>query len=357
MSAVSHRVGIAGSGAIGLASAAWLCQAGHHVTLWSPRSAAVLALRAAPLHAVGVLDGVVQPSVAESAAELCRAADVIVIAVPANGHKVVMDALLPSLRDGQVVIVSSMASLSALYLFEAAQRSGRHITVASLGTTVFTARRESPTQVRVMTRRQALGVSALPTAHTAAVVAQCSELFGPGLTAHTNTLASALSNINPAAHGPLALFNWTRIERAEAWPQYHYLTPRVAAVIEQLEAERQTLAQAFGLEVSSIEQHFAQSFGTQSTRLADIAAELHTKRGGPPGPTQINTRFFQEDMPYGLVFCATLGRIAGVPMPATQTIIDAASLISGQNFATGNDLLVPLGLAQETVAGLLMRVN
>ena len=44
-------------------------------------------------------------------------------------------------------------------------------------------------------------------------------------------------------------------------------------------------------------------------------------------------------------------------MPATQTIIDAASLISGQNFATGNDLLVPLGLAQETVAGLLMRVN
>ena len=352
-----HRVGIAGSGAIGLASAAWLCHAGHRVTLWPPRSAAVLALRSAPLRAVGVLDVSVQVDVVDTPAELCGAADVIVIAVPVNGHKAVMDALLPALRDGQVVIVSSMASLSALYLFEAAQRQGRNITVGSFGTTVLTARRESPTQVRVMTRRESLGVSALPSSRTVAIVALCSDLFGPGFTAQANTLASALSNINPAAHGPLALFNWTRIERAEAWPQYHYMTPRVAAVIERLEAERQALARAFGIQVRSIERHFAQSFGTQSERLADIAAELHAKRGGPPGPTQIDTRFFHEDMPYGLVFCAALGRIACVPMPATQTLIDAASLIAGQDFAQGNDLLAPLGLAQETVAGLLQRVN
>ena len=137
------------------------------------------------------------------------------------------------------------------------------------------------------------------------------------------------------------------------------MTPHVAAVIERLDAERLALAlaRAFGLHVHSIERHFAQSFATQSTTLADIAAELHAKRGGPPGPTDTHSRYLTEDIPYGLVFCTAIGRMAGVPMPATQTLIDAASLIAGRDFRADNDLLVPMGIAGESTTGLLARVT
>ena len=351
-----YRVGIAGTGAIALASAAWLRQAGHAVTLWSPGGQGAEALRTQPLQASGVQPCTVTVDVADDAAQLCRASDVLLLALPVNGHRRVMDALLPFLRDGQAVIVSSMASLSSLYLFESARRAGTQITVASFGTTVLTARRESGTQVKVMTRRKAVGVSALPAAHVAQAVALCTALFGDGFFPQDSALTSALANVNPQSHGPLAVFNWTRIERAENWPQYHCMTPGVARVIEALDLERRAVAQAFGIEVGPIEDHFARSFGTAATRLEDIAAELHAKRGGPPGPVDTGTRYVTEDMPYGLVFVEALGAMAGVPTPATRTIVDAASLVNGIDFRRENDLLAPLALAGETVAGLRARL-
>ena len=351
-----YRVGIAGTGAIALGSAAWLRQMDHSVTLWSPGGQGAEALRTQPLEASGVLPCSVTVEVADDAAQLCHASDVLLLALPVNGHRRVMDALLPCLRDGQAVIVSSMASLSSLYLYENARHAGLRIAVASFGTTVLTARRESATQVRVMTRRKAVGVSALPSADIAGVLELCAALFGGSFFAQQNTLASALANVNPQSHGPLAVFNWTRIERAENWPQYHCMTPGVSRAIEALDLERRAVAQAFGIELGPIEEHFARSFGTTSTRLEDIAAELHAKRGGPPGPVRTDTRYVSEDMPYGLAFVEALGRIAGVPTPATRTIVDAASLVNGIDYRQRNDLLEPLGLAGETIAGLLARL-
>jgi opine dehydrogenase len=106
-----YRVGIAGTGAIALASAAWLRQAGHHVMLWSPGGHGADALRTQPLEAIGAQPCSVTVDVADDAAQLCRASDVLLLALPVNGHRRVMDALLPFLRDGQAAIVSSMASL------------------------------------------------------------------------------------------------------------------------------------------------------------------------------------------------------------------------------------------------------
>jgi opine dehydrogenase len=353
----SARIGVVGTGGVGLATAAWLAHAGHEVTVWSPGGQGANALRGQPLTATGILQADVRVGVADTARDLCANTQTLFIAVPVNGHRSVMDALLPNLVSAQTVIVSSMSSLSALYLAEAARARGLDITVAASGTTVLTARRDGPAGVRIMTLRTELGLSALPRARTDEMLALCRAYFGDRFSRQDNLLASALSNTNPAAHGPLALFNWTRIERAESWPQYHYMTPDVAAVIERLDAERLALAHAFGLTVRSIEQHLALSFNTKAERLADIATELHAKRGGPPGPTDTGTRFLHEDIPFGLVFAAALGRMAGVPMPATEAVIAIASLITGQDFAAGNDLIDPLGLAQESALGLLARVN
>ena len=350
-------VAIAGAGGIAYASAAWLAHAGHDVRIWSPRGGSARALREHPLQAEGVLQAGVRVQVAERAADLVQGAEAILIAVPVNGHKFVMDALLPCLQSGQTVIVSSMSSLSALYVYEQARERGVDITVASMGTTALTARRTGDASVRIMTRRSELGLSCLPVNRSADAAQLARSLFGDVFVPEANCLASTLVNINPVAHGPLALFNWTRIERGENWPQYHYMTPRVAAVIEQLDAERIALANAFGLKVRSIEEHFAKSFGTSAPRLAGIAVELHAKRGGPPGPTDVDTRFLGEDVPYGLVFSLALGDCAGVQLPATRTVVQMASLVTGREFGRENDLLAPLHIAEASPAELLARVN
>jgi opine dehydrogenase len=350
------KVGIVGAGGIGLASAAWAAHRGHGVSVWAP-SGSANALRNEPLSATGALEATLAVGVSDSAQTLADQADVILIAVPLNAHKAVMDALLPNLRSGHLVIVSSMGSLSSLYLYERAVARGIDLCVASFGTTALTARRKGPTQVHIMTRRSQVAISCLPQTAAPQALAACEALFGDGFNEEKDPLVSSLANTSAITHVPLALFNWTRIERAENWPQYHYMTPRVSSAIEAIDAERLAVAGAFGIEVRSVKKHFSQSFKAEGDRLEDIAAELHKKRGGPPGPTRIDTRYLSEDVPYGLVFLLALGRVANVNMPYTQAMISMAELIVGEDFLAGNDLVVHLELASSSVEGLLSRVR
>lgn len=351
------KIGIAGSGAIGLAYAAWVSHGQHDVSVWSPQTGSAELLRSEPLRATGLLEEAFQVSYAKSAEELATGVDVIIIALPLNGHRAVMDALLPHLRTGQIVIVSSMASLSSLYLYEGALKRGIEITVASFGTTALTARRKGPAHVHIMTKRPSLGVSCLPVSQQGLALDVCKSLFGSDFKAEENPLSSMLSNTSAVGHVPLALFNWTRIERGEDWPQYYYMTSRTADVINELDAERLSLASVFGWCLSSFSQKLRQSFNIESVELADVARELHQKRGGPAGPTNIKTRYVWEDVPYGLLFTLALGRIANVAMPATEAIVATAGLIVGEALLKTNDLIEALGLSTETVQGLLSRVN
>lgn len=175
----TRKIGIVGSGGIGMGCAAWVAQRGHKVTLWSPRNSAQL-LALEPLMATGVLETSQQVTLAESASALVAAVDVVLLTVPANGHQAVMNALLPCLKNGQTVIVSSMSSLSSLYLFEQAVKRGINISVASFGTTVLTARRKSPTLVNVLTRRGSVSVSALPQSSLQPALELCASLCSAG---------------------------------------------------------------------------------------------------------------------------------------------------------------------------------
>ncbi len=351
------KVGIVGSGGVGLAYAAWILNQAHEVIVWSPRTGNNNELKNEVLESTGVLEETFSVGYVGSVEALADGADIILIAVPLNGHRIVMDALLPHLRSDQLVIVSSMASLSSLYLYERAQSRGINISVASFGTTALTARRKSMNKVHVMTKRPSLGVSCLPRSSSKITLDVCEALFGSEFSLDENPLYSTLTNTNAVSHSPLALFNWTRIERGEDWPQYHFMTPHVAAVIETLDAERLAVAAAFGWNLRSIKQKYSNSFNVQGDSLAEMAAELHKKRGGPPGPVDVKTRYLSEDVPFGLVFNLALGRIAGVSMPATEATVAMAGLILGEDFIDANDLIALLLLPSETMEGLLKRVN
>lgn len=307
--------------------------------------------------ATGALETSQHVTLVDNAALLAGGAEVVLITVPANGHQAVMDSLLPHLKDGQIVIVSSMSSLSSLYLFEQAKARGLNISVASFGTTALTARRKSPTLVNVMSRRGSVSVSALPQSSLQSALEVCDSLFGGVFLAEDNPLISTLANTNAITHTPLAILNWTRIEREENWPQYHCMTPSVSEIMEKLDAERLAIAGAFGLKVRSVEQHFRQSFKIDQEKMSEIAEEMHKRRGGPPGPTDTSTRYLTEDVPFGLVFVLALAKIAGVPAPVTLANVTMASLVAGRDFAADNGFVEALGLQAETVESLLKRVS
>ena len=348
------NVAILGTGNIGLASAALLADAGHRVTLWSPSGSGI----AAPGEPVtlafsGAASGRATVHTASDIAAAVTGAAAVVIAVPAYGHAAVMTACAPHLTAGQVVFVMPMLSLSALYLARLLRTRGIAAPIVSFGTTVMTARKTGPAEVRLLSIRSRIDLAALPARDTGAAMALATSLYGERFSAQSDTLAIAMVNVNPISHVPLALANLTRIEQGETWTQYDNMSGAVAKMIVAVDRERLAVAAALGLEVRSIEEHFHYSFGVPLADFGTQTLAVHTGVGSPTGPVSLESRYFTEDVPYGLAFYAAMGRTAGVSTPCTDACVALASAACGRRFASENEIVGALGLDRLPAADLL----
>jgi opine dehydrogenase len=338
------RVAILGAGGIGCGAAALLSERGHVSVLWSPSGRGTAAFAdGAALQAEGQLTAQYHPTIAADCATALRDADAVMLAVPGYGHRAVLDQLATHLHRDQPVIISSHMSLGALYLAQRLAARGVRAPIAAWGTTVTTGRRLPGPSVRVSNIRDKVDLAALPTSEIDAMAALCRDLFGDRFVPRVDLIAVSLSNVNPQNHLAMALCNFTRIEKAEAWANWSGLTPSVGRLIEALDAERLAVAAAFGVTVRTVREHFHLSFGVPNGPVGDAGAIL-AARDTTPGPTSLATRYITEDVPFGLVPSTVLARIANVSMPLHEAGIAIFSALYGRDFQAENDLLPELGL-------------
>ena len=355
-----EHVAIVGAGPVGRATAAYLAHHGFEAGLWSPsgRSTAALASVHGSADRVwlsyeGALEGRQAVTRITDAAALTDY-PTLVIAVPGNAYPTVLPQVAQRLRSGQLVIVSGVLSLAPLWLRERAAASGERPLVAGWGTTLATARVSPTADVRINTIRTRFDMAAVPAAEGETALRACTHLFGDRFALADNLLAVVLANVNPVAHAASVLPNLTRIDRGEDWPLFHYITPAAARLSAALDAERRAVARGFGLEVRSIEEHYALSYHVEGSGIAAIAEAIHLKYPDPPGPKTLEHRYVLEDVPYGLVVYETLARVAGVDVPHTSAAITLLSCACGRDFRGDNPILADLAVGG-TSADLLER--
>lgn len=347
------RVGIAGAGAVAFGNAAFLEQAGHAVMLWSPSGERTVELSdGAQLVASGEIDGSFSPETAGDAAELVAFADVVLLALPAYGHKNVMDALAPHLRADQVVLISSHASLGALYLSRLLAERDIALPIVAWGTTVTTGRQPDRTHVFVSTIRSKVDICTLPESRSSKGLEVCQQLFGDRFVERDGLLAIALSNLNPQNHMGIALGNMTRMERGETWSQGLNVTPNVGRLLEALDLERLAIARQLGLSVRTIFEHFHLSFHVPVASISEMNQEMHRQGGGGTGPPSADSRYVTEDVPYGLVPTVMLGEMTGQTANLHRAGIDIFSAMYGIDFHRENTLLSALDLERIPLARL-----
>ena len=168
----------------------------------------------------------------------------------------------------------------------------------------------------------------------------CGALFGDVFRDLPDLLAISLSNLNPPIHLANALANFTRMEKGEDWDNYDGITPGVGRMIEALDAERLAVASAWGHKVRSARDHYLLTFDyLEPGTVADMAAQVHRRLQGPPGPKTVEHRFLTEDVPFGLVPVVELGRMKRVPLPLHEAGIRVVSALMGRDLTAGNDLL------------------
>jgi opine dehydrogenase len=290
------------------------------------------------------------PRISKSAKYLVDENDVLIIALPANGHRKVFNEIAPFVRGGQPIIISSHASLGALYLSQLLrERLGDSavIPITAWGTTVCTARRPSGTQVRVNTVRKSVDMCTIPHRESERSLELCHHLFPQvrSFRPRNGLLAISLSNLNPQNHLGIALGNISRMEKGETWYQSLHITPSIGRLLEALDKERLDIADALNLETKTIFEHFSLSFHVPITpSISDMNQEIYKTGNDVFGPNTSESRYITEDIPFGLVPTIVLGNMVNRPAALHQSGVQLISAMYGRNFVAENDLLPALHL-------------
>ncbi|QQM30909.1 NAD/NADP octopine/nopaline dehydrogenase family protein [Martelella lutilitoris] len=340
------KIAILGAGNNAYGLAAFIADAGHAPVLWSPSgSNAVELARGTALMATGAVEFEGPVGVAASCADAVGNADLVMIAMPVNGHRSAIDAMTDHLKPGTPVIISSHSSFAALYLARALKEAGKTLPIIAWGTTLLTARKNGDSAVVVNTVRQKVDMATVPFNAMDEGHALCTELFGDRFVRRDGLMAIALSNLNPQNHLGIALMNLTRMEKGETWGQGENITPAVGRFIEALDAERLAIAEKFGLQVKTVREHFSLSFHVPLASVSEMNQEMHAQGRGGFGPSTIESRYILEDVPFGLVATSALGRLVGVPATLHEAGTAIFSAAYGHDLAADNDLLPALGFA------------
>ena len=175
-------------------------------------------------------------------AETCESAiggaQVVLLAIPCEAHRKIMDLIAPLIRSGKTVIVSSHCSLGAIYL---ARFVARHVTapIVALGSTVAYSRADGPAGVHIWLVRDRIECATLPPQRRRSASPSAIPVRQAIRRADGCDRGNAVQREWPGAFA-MGLANLTRMERAERWHPFEYATESVSRFAMALDRERLT---------------------------------------------------------------------------------------------------------------------
>lgn len=357
------ELAVLGAGNGGMAVAADMTLAGHKVRLFEfPQFKENLEpLKAAGgIHLVGVgRTGFAKLEVMTTdIGESINGLKMVIVVVPAFGHRPLAKICAPHLRDGHMIVLSPGSTLGSLEFLNVLKGEGLRlkIKIAEVHTLPY-ACRGSDAEVRILLEVKKLWLAAFPALDTPDVLAKFKKLY-PATEPGKNILDVGLNNGNPVAHPGPALLNAGRIEYAKG-EFFHYqegITPHVAHIVQALDDERLALCRKMEFPaIPTIERMYLTGYGITKSSLYEAFHTSPVFCGDHPiqGPKSVMDRYYVEDTAFGLVTWSSLGKTIGVPTPTIDAVIQLISVLHLKDyFALGERSLERFGLAGLTVQEL-----
>ncbi|MEX0804409.1 MAG: NAD/NADP octopine/nopaline dehydrogenase family protein [Candidatus Binatia bacterium] len=351
-----RKIAVLGAGNGGCAAAADLTLRGYQVRLFSRSDATLLPIIkrggitliengeekfAAPYfhspHIIPVIDGV----------------DLIVVAAPAVAHEYLAQSMAAHLSDGQRILLNPGHTGGSLHFANTLRNCGAtaKIKLAETVTLTYICRMRQPACVEIYRRTTHLRCAAFPGRDTAGLVSEIQEVY-PNLVAAPNVLETGFSNINAIMHPAGILGNAGWIEKTGGDFLYYRegITPAIAAWIEAVDRERLEIASRLGLEPLRFVDIFHQAGLTSEEARASGSIFRAINESEPnckiKSPGTLDHRYIHEDVGYGLVPMAQIGRLLEVDTPVMDSLITLASVANGIDYRIEGLTLNKLGLAQ-----------
>src|SRR5215470_1559252 len=357
-----NSVAVLGAGHGGCAAAANLGKRGYSVRLHARNSERLAALRAQDgIKAHGIQQGLVPIDLLTTdVAEAIRGADLIMLVVPSVAHAHYARALAPLIDGSQPIFINPGHTGGGLHFLQELRHAGYRGPVRSCETVTLTyiTRMEGPGIVGIYSYTRRLRFAALPGRETAALLALVKPLY-PEIEPASSVLETALSNLNAVFHpgGMLMNAGWIQHTGGNFLFYREGFTDAVGRVTAAVDQERMAVAKALGVPTRPFLDVFYEAGLTSQTARdsGDISRACLESEPNKTikSPASLDHRYVHEDIGYGLVPIAALGRLARVPTPTIDALVQLASLAVGIDYARDGLTLERLGLAGKSPAELM----
>ncbi|MDP2858402.1 MAG: NAD/NADP octopine/nopaline dehydrogenase family protein [Bacillota bacterium] len=350
---IEKPVAVLGGGNGAQTMAADLTLAGHVVHLYetpkfaaNPRFAPVLDSKVVELTGIGRTGKARIARVTTDMREALEDVEWINVAIPATGHEVFFEELIPHLRDGQTVVVWA-GDYGSLRLAHMMKEKGvtKKVTIAEGNTLPYGTRLEGAGRANLLLLAPRVLLAALPGTRSAELVEKLKPVY-PCLEPCENVLVAGFCNPNPIVHPPGSLLNVGRIQYSggEFWMYREGITEAVARVIRSVFDEVEAVAKGLGM---SVLQYEDRDFKTTAT-IMGVAFQGPFDTIGViasiAGPHTIQDRYITEDLPFGLVPVSQLGDKLGIDTPLIDGIVSIGSVVCRENYWKTGRTLKRLGL-------------
>lgn len=343
------RVAVLGAGHGGQAMAGHLALLGHDVRIYNRGSLRLEAIQqTGGVRVSGLVDGLGMVPVATNDMESAIAgAELIMVVVPATGHRFMAEAMAPHLADGQVVVLNPGRTGGALEVHNVLrqQRVQADVIVAEAQTLIYAARCSNPAQVRIFGIKNTVPLAAIPGHRTIDALRVVRRAY-PQFVPVQNVLKTSLDNIGAIFHPAITVLNAARIEGTNGAFEFYMdgITPASARVLEQMDDERVAVAEALGFQALRAREWLYLAYDSAGRTLYDAIHNNECYKG-ISAPTSLSTRYLWEDVPMSLVPISSLGELLGVPTPTIDHIIDLASIMNETDYRQDGRTVERLGLS------------
>lgn len=332
-------IAIIGAGNGGCAATAQLVQRGFEVRLYGRSRGTVEPLAArGGVEYEGVLgEGLAKPAmITNDAGAAIAGADLVLIMAPTHAHEDVAKTVAPHVSPQQLVMAAPGHTL--LLIPNAIRAAGGNLgTYCDSSSLPFICRKSSPSRIRITRVAQILYFAAFPGEEVDAVAERVRPVL-PNIEPRPSLLCTVFPYTNAIHHPPALLLNVGRVESTGGDYHHYYdgITPSVGRLIDALDRERVAVAAALGVEIERLPDFFYR-MGYTSAAGRDGGTAYDVFHNSEPNrfikaPATIDHRFFNEDVPYGLVAIAELGRAAGVRTPCADAVIDIVSTVAARPY-------------------------
>lgn len=255
-------------------------------------------------------------------------ADILMVMTTTRQHEDVAQLIAPFVHDGQLIVLCPgyMGSL----IFKKYIR--KDVVYSEWETTAYNGRIVDGKFVRITFYNPRNAVSVLPVSKAEEVLGTLSQLFDNTHYLRRHILESALHNPNMIVHPIGILFSASRIEHSggEFWMYREAFTPSVVRVIQAFDRRKNEILEAFGCEPLD---YFEAAKWRNEEDLSIPAMDVFHSFGesSNKGPSYIDHRYLNEDVPMGLGLYISIGKVLGVDTSIQESIMTLASALLGKD--------------------------